>query len=111
MFSCNFARNASANKQKLDDSTSNSFTFSELTKKQKVTLDAQIALQTNTNEMNRLYSTFANIDHICDRIDTSFEDSQSELLVYLKQFIAKHCQNLPLIIKSKPLIFMGYKFQ
>ncbi|MFT6166370.1 MAG: hypothetical protein ACJASF_001057 [Vicingaceae bacterium] len=66
----------------------------EITQKEQAAFDALNTLQTSTDEMNRLYSTFANIDQPCYPADTSFEVSQSELLIFMEQFISKHCQNL-----------------
>ena len=66
----------------------------ELTQEQEAALEALNTLQTSTDERNRFYSTFANQKHSFYPPDTSFEVSQSELLIYIEQFISEHCQNL-----------------
>ena len=69
--------------------------LSELTQEQQSAFDALNELQTSTDEMNRIYSTFPNIKQPCYPADTSFEISQSELLTCMEKFISRHCQNLP----------------
>lgn len=66
----------------------------ELSKEQEDSFNAWNTLQTNTDQRNRLYSTFAGIEHSCYPADTSFQISQSELLSYLEKFLAKHCHRL-----------------
>lgn len=66
----------------------------ELTEVQQAAFDALNTLQVNTDQMNRLYSTFANLDQPCYPADTSFVISQPELLIVMKQFVSKYCQNL-----------------
>ena len=63
----------------------------ELSQEQQAAFDALNRLQRSTDEMNRLYSTFPNIEHPCFPADTSFEISQSELRSYMHQFITKNC--------------------
>ena len=92
--SCTFSEGRNDQKRELTDSTSYNIPVSELTQEQQSAFDALNKLQTSTDEMNRLYSTFANIEQPCYPADTSFEVSQSELLFVLQQFIAKHCKNL-----------------
>ena len=72
----------------------NSGTISELTPEQESAFDALNTLQVSTDEMNRLYSTFAGIDQPCYPPDTSLKISQAELLRAMKQFVAINCQNL-----------------
>lgn len=79
--SCNFVQEGNEQKR-------------ELTQEQESAFEALNTLQTSTDETDRLYSTFANLDHPFYPPDTSFEVSQSELLVFMEQFISKHCQNL-----------------
>ena len=67
---------------------------SELTKDQEAAFDALNTLQTSTDEMNRLYSTFPNHSQPCYPADTSFVISQSELRTTLKQYVSRFCQNL-----------------
>jgi len=66
----------------------------ELTQEQQSAFDALNKLQISTDERDRLYSTFPNIEQPCYPADTSFEVSQSELLLFMEKFISKHCQNL-----------------
>ena len=92
--SCTFSQERDDQKRELTDSTSYNIPVSELTQEQQSAFDALNRLQISTDEMNRLYSTFANIKQPCYPADTSFEVSQSELLFVMQQFIAKHCKNL-----------------
>ena len=94
IFSCTFGQEGNEQKRELTNSTSYDNTVSELTQEQQSAFDALNTLQTSTDEMNRLYSTFANINQPCYPADTSFEVSQSELLIFMEQFISKYCQNL-----------------
>lgn len=66
----------------------------ELTPAQQSAFDALNTLQVSTDEMNRLYSTFAGIVQPCNPPDTSLTISQSELLIAMKQFVAHNCKNL-----------------
>lgn len=66
----------------------------ELTLVQQSAFEALNTLQVSTDEMNRLYSTFAGAYQSCYPPDTSLTISQSELLIAMKQFVASHCQNL-----------------
>ncbi len=66
----------------------------EPTPAQQSAFDALNRLQTSSDEMNRLYSTFPNIDHPFYPADTSFEISQSELLTFMEHFISKHYKRL-----------------
>ncbi|MCB0704218.1 MAG: hypothetical protein KDC34_02870 [Saprospiraceae bacterium] len=85
-FSC-----TSEEKGKLPDSAFYNNTGSALTQEQQAAFDALNTLQTSTDEMNRLYSTFVKPSYPAD---TSFEVSQSELRAFMEQFIYEHCQNL-----------------
>ena len=67
---------------------------SKLTQAQQSAFDALNKLQTSTDEMNRIYSTFPGIEQPCYPADENFEITQSELLGFMGEFIAKHCQNL-----------------
>ncbi len=69
-------------------------TTSELTPEQQSAFDALNRLQVSTDQMNRLYSTFAGIDQLCYPPDTSLAISQSELLMAMKQFVASNCKNI-----------------
>ena len=69
-------------------------TTSELTPEQQSAFDALNTLQVSTDEMNRLYSTFAGIVQSCYPPDTSLTISQSELQVAMKQFVTSNCKNL-----------------
>lgn len=66
----------------------------ELSPAQESAFDALNTLQTSTDEMNRLYSTFANVHQPCYPADTSFVITQSEFLTYMKQFVSQHCKRL-----------------
>lgn len=66
----------------------------ELTPDQEMAFDAHNQLQTRTDQVNRFYSTFANLDQPCYPADTTFEISQSEFLFVLRHFITIHCQNV-----------------
>lgn len=76
-------------------------TISEITPEQQSAFDALNTLQVSTDEMNRLYSTFANITQPCYPADTSFIITQSELLIYMKQFVSQNCQNLKEAIRNE----------
>ena len=69
-------------------------TTPELTPAQQSAFDALNTLQVCTDEMNRLYSTFAGIVQPCYPPDTSLIISQSELLIAMKQFVTNNCKNL-----------------
>ena len=69
-------------------------TISEITPEQQSAFDALNTLQVSTDEMNRLYSTFAGIVQPCYPPDTSLTISQSELLIAMKQFVTSNCRNL-----------------
>ncbi len=91
--SCTSSQGKSEQKRELTDSSYYN-PMSKLTLEQESAFDALTKIQTSTDEMNRLYSTFANIDQPCYPAETSFVVSQSELLYVMQQFIAKHCKNL-----------------
>lgn len=67
---------------------------SELTPQQQSAFDALNTLQVSTDEMNRLYSTFAGIIQPCYPPDTSLTISQTELLIAMKQFVTRNCKRL-----------------
>jgi hypothetical protein len=71
-------------------------TLPELTQEQQAAFDALNTLQVSTDEMNRLYSTFAGAVQPCYPPDTSFTISQIELLIAMKQFTSRNCENLSL---------------
>lgn len=71
-------------------------TVTELTPAQEAAFDALNTLQVSTDEMNRLYSTFAGLNQSCYPPDTSLTISQAELLSALQQFVASNCKNLTL---------------
>ena len=73
---------------------SNVDTLQELTPEQQSAFDALNILQGSTDEMNRLYSTFAGIVQPCYPPDTSLTLSRSDLLTAIQQFVARHCTNL-----------------
>ncbi len=92
--SCTLSQDGNKQKRELTDSASYDNPVLELTQEQQSAFDALNKLQTSTDEMNRLYSTFANIGQPFYPADTSFEISQTELLIFMEKFISKHCQNL-----------------
>lgn len=65
-----------------------------LTSKQESAFDALNTLQVNTDEKNRIYSTFPNITQPCYPPDTTFVISQTNLLIAMKEFLSIHCKNL-----------------
>ena len=65
-----------------------------LTFEQEAAFDALNTLQVSTDQMNRIYSTFPNINQPCYPPDTSFLISQSELLEAMERFVSIHCTNL-----------------
>lgn len=79
LITCTFSQYGNQQKRELTDSISYDNPVSELTQEKQSAFDALNKLQINTDEMNRLYSTFANIDQPCYPADTSIEVSQSEL--------------------------------
>ena len=94
IIACTAPPGGNEQKREWADSTSYYDPAAELSQEQEAAFDALNKLQVNTDEMNRLYSTFANIDQPCYPPDSSFEVSQSELLVFMERFISKHCQGL-----------------
>ncbi|MCT4622173.1 MAG: hypothetical protein N4A46_01025 [Schleiferiaceae bacterium] len=51
-------------------------------------------LQTSTDQMNRLYSTFPYNDHPCLPADTSYTISQKDFLTAMNRFVSMQCTNL-----------------
>lgn len=74
---------------------------SELTSEQQSAFDALNTLQVSTDEMNRLYSTFAGIVQPCYPPDTNLIISQTEFLVAMKQFVTNNCKNLTVEERDK----------
>lgn len=62
---------------------------------QEIALDALNELQMSTDEQNRIYSTFAGIDHPCYHSDTLLRMTQGEFLLAMKQFVESNCKRLP----------------
>ena len=73
----------------------------KLTQEQQAAFDALNRLQINTDQRNRLYSTFANTDQACYPPDTSYIISQSQLLGFMEQFVSKHSQNLSVKVRDE----------
>ncbi len=71
-----------------------------LNAEQQSAFDALNELQINTDEMNRLYSTFAGISHPCYPPDTTFMISQAELLEVMSQFVNNHCTQLNIVRRN-----------
>lgn len=65
-----------------------------LTLIQKSAFDALNTLQVSTDEMNRIYSTFPNINQPCYPPDTSFNIPQSKLLEAMNEFLLIYGTNL-----------------
>lgn len=76
-------------------------TVSELTPEQQSAFEALNTLQVSTDEMNRLYSTFAGIVQPCYPPDTSLTISQAKLLIAMKQFVTTNCKNLTVEERDK----------
>ena len=66
----------------------------ELSDDQQSAFSALNKLQVSTDEKNRLYSTFSNIEHACYPADTSFIISREEWLPIMQSFIAEHCKSM-----------------
>ena len=73
----------------------------ELSKDQKAAFEALNTLQVSTDEKNKLYSTFANIEHPCYPPDSTFEISRDELFLIMQKFISKHCTKLESSVKNQ----------
>lgn len=99
--SCSFSQDRNKQEGESYESTPYDNPVSELTQEQQSAFDALNRLQRSTDEMNRLYSTFPNIEQPCYPADTSFSITQSELLAFMKQFVSKHCQNLSKDMQDK----------
>ncbi|MCI5058424.1 MAG: hypothetical protein MRY83_20095 [Flavobacteriales bacterium] len=101
LFSCSTVKEEK--KQRQETVAPNTFVspVTELTPVQQAAFDALNTLQTSTDEMNRLYSTFANADQPFYPADTSFSITQSELLTFMKQFVSKYCQDLSEDVKEE----------
>ena len=95
LFSCTpVQEDKNQRQEKVEFSTIYVDSMPELTSIQQEAFDALNTLQTSTDEKNRLYSTFANVDQTFYPADTSFSTTQSEMLAFMKQFVSKYCQNL-----------------
>jgi len=66
----------------------------DLTSEQQSAFNALNTLQRSTDEQNRLYSTFANIDQDCYPPDTTLTITQSQLLTAMMQFVKANCKKL-----------------
>lgn len=99
-FSCTDTQEGKEQKQEIFDATYNKFVL-EITPEQQSAFDALNILQVNTDVMNRLYSTFANLVQPCYPPDTSILISQSELLVAMKHFVKENCRNLDIERRQK----------
>lgn len=95
LFSCSERQEDMSQKQeKIYFPTTYVDSITELTPVQQEAFNALNALQTSTDEKNRLYSTFANVNHPFYPADTSFSITPSELLTFMKKFVSKYCQNI-----------------
>lgn len=96
-FSCTSIEEKADEKQEQTDvplTYPNTEIITELVQEQEAAFDALNTIQTSTDEMNRLYSTFPNIVQPCYPADTSFTISRSDLLTAMNQFVTKHCTYL-----------------
>ena len=66
----------------------------ELTQEQESAFDALNAIQINTDEQNRLYSTFPDIHQPCYPPDTNIVITQAQFLSAMEQFAYKHCKRM-----------------
>lgn len=66
----------------------------ELSDAQANAFDALNKLQVSTDEMHRLYSTFAGTASPCYHPDTVLSISQADLLVAMKKFVNTYCTSL-----------------
>lgn len=66
----------------------------ELTAEQQDALEALNQLQVSSEEQHRLYSTLANMIHVCYPPDTSTTISQADFRMALERFTAAHHTNL-----------------
>jgi hypothetical protein len=102
--SCTNVQEKVDKKQELTDFLS-SYPFTEIvleiTQEQQAAFDALNTLQTSTDEMNKLYSTYSGIHQPCYPPDTSFIISRSELLNALELFVTKNCTNLTIEKRNK----------
>lgn len=99
LFSSCISNNESADQEhpSIDSLPSNSRVinaFKELTPTQQAAFDALDTLQISSDEMSRMYSTFAGIKQQCYPPDTSLTISQAELLLAMKQFVTSNYKNL-----------------
>ena len=70
---CTFSQEGNERKKEMANSNK---PVSELTQEQQSAFDALNKLQTSTDEMSRIYSTFPNIEQPCYPADTRDEISQ-----------------------------------
>ena len=113
LFSC--VNNKDINDKKSDLQNNPNFTdvsISELTPEQ-AAFDALNVIQVSTDETNRFYSIFSDpepsypaglsrqLHGLTMHSDTSFLITQSELLIFMKQFIFKHCKGLTVEVKNE----------
>lgn len=104
IFSCTFFQKEKKPKQEL----------ANITEEQQSAFDALNTLQVNTDERDRLYSTFADIRQPCYPPDSSFVITQSELLNAMTQFVNKNCTNIEIeernrLINTSVLAQMEYR--
>lgn len=64
----------------------------ELSLEQEDAFDALNELQMGTDEMNRIYSTFAGVTQPCYPPDSSFTLSQKEFLIAMNYFVNENCK-------------------
>ncbi len=99
--SCNIKKsNKSVNQELSRGYVTRFLSQTTISEEQESALDALDILQTNTDEVGRLYSTFPNIEQSCYPADSSFEISQSELLVFIQIYVSRHCQNMEVAMQS-----------
>ena len=94
MYSCGVDQKGKKQNRATTDLNINSNFIPELSPEQESAFEALNTLQVRTDELNQLYSTFADIHQPCYPPDTSFVISQSEFLIALKIFVEEFCKNM-----------------
>jgi hypothetical protein len=112
-FSC--VNDKDINDKKSDLQNNSNFTdvsISELTPEQ-AAFDALNVIQVSTDEINRFYSIFSGhepshsaglsrqLHGLTMHSDTFFLITQSELLIFMKKFVIKHCKGLTVEVRNE----------
>ena len=83
---------------------------SVLSNEQQAAFDALNTIQTSTDEMNRLYSSFAGASKACNIPDTIIIMTQDELLSAMMHFVENNCGSLS-VADRKALALNAVKSQ